>query len=94
MTNNALIQNVSNIFHLPIFTKNGMMLSPNFSGKKKRPGGKLYGLYSFIEAFSGTCHRRSAQYAAWVQDTEAGAWRTLGKIKGTITADAMYPTSA
>jgi hypothetical protein len=69
----------------------GWCWAPIFLEKKKRPGGKLYGLYSFIEAFSGTCHRRSAQYAAWVQDTEAGAWRTLGKIKGTSTADAMVP---
>ena len=68
-------------------------VEPQFFGYKIETlsGGKLYGLYSFIEAFSGTCHRRSAQYAAWVQDTEAGAWRTVGKVKGTSTADAMVP---
>ena len=53
--------------------------------------GKLSGLYSFIEAFSGSSLRRSAQFSAWVQETPADDWQAVGKVKGTSTADATVP---
>eukprot|EP00435_Cladocopium_sp_Y103_P034138 s2532_g8.t1 len=79
---------ISCSFHKP---EGWFELARHFRPEPADDRGKLYGLYSFIEAFSGSCHRRSAHYAAWVQDTEAEPWRTVGKIRGTSTADAMVP---
>lgn len=56
--------------------------------------GQLHGLYSFIEAFTGSSQRRSAQYAAWVQDTPAEPWRPIGRVQGTSTADDTVPNKS
>ncbi|CAE7949925.1 Ttn, partial [Symbiodinium sp. KB8] len=53
--------------------------------------GKLWGLYSFIEDFTGNSVRRSAQYAAWVQVEPGAEWQAVASIKGTSSADLDVP---
>eukprot|EP00439_Symbiodinium_sp_Y106_P051756 s3186_g6.t3 len=53
--------------------------------------GKLWGLYSFIEDFTGNSVRRSAQYAAWVQVEPGAEWQAVASIQGTSSADLDVP---
>ena len=53
--------------------------------------GKLSGLYSFIEDFSGNSIVRSATYAAWVQESPGAAWLPVTHVTGTSTADDDVP---
>ncbi|CAK0855062.1 unnamed protein product [Prorocentrum cordatum] len=54
-------------------------------------GGRLSGLYSFIEDFGGNSVRRSGLYAAWVQESPRGPWRPVKGVRGTSTAEADVP---
>ncbi|KAF2355302.1 Protein of unknown function DUF3472, partial [Trinorchestia longiramus] len=53
--------------------------------------GKLEGLHSFIEDFTGNTLRRSAKFAAWVQYERNGPWDAVRRIKGTSTAENDVP---
>eukprot|EP00931_Biecheleriopsis_adriatica_P040182 TRINITY_DN23001_c0_g1_i2.p1 TRINITY_DN23001_c0_g1~~TRINITY_DN23001_c0_g1_i2.p1 ORF type:complete len:192 (+),score=19.08 TRINITY_DN23001_c0_g1_i2:62-577(+) len=53
--------------------------------------GKLWGLHSFIEDFTGNCRRRSSVSAAWVQEEPESPWQAVKAVTGTSTAECNIP---